>query len=671
MRARSNQILRLITVLLVVGLVAVAGRSRPWSGGAALHAQQASPPTFRTGANYVRVDVYATANGQAVTDLRADDLDVFEDGQRQTIEQFEYVNVRTAVPAIRPLQPATIAQANLPDADSRARVLVFFLDSAHVDDNSTARVRQPLLNVLKGMVTDADLIALMTPDMSARDITFSHSTVLFEEMLSRDPFWAEGTGRSRRQDPWELQFKQCYGAGPLAQELLARRSARRTMDSLRELVAHLRDVREERKAILFVSNGWPLYLPDRSINERAAREGAGVVQPFTAQGRPLSETGQTSADACESERTTLAAMDQERDFREIVALANRANASFYPIEPRGLDPTITPGIAAQGSRAMVVSGNAQSTLRDFAVSTDGEATINTNKLDMVLRRIMNDLSSYYLLGYQSTGKQDGKYHEISVRTPRPGVSIRARKGYLSAEVMAAPPAAARAAVNETTVATRAALDRLAGAARDMPMRANIASVWPDAKSSPVFVIIGEVSDRAATGTVDATILREDGQPVVTGKAVIAAGSGSVALTIAGSDAMTAGAYVARVRIESGGSSDTLRIPIVLNGAPEGSGALYFRRRGTQDVATADPRFRRTEQVRIELPLRSQDGVTARLLDRNGTALSLPLEPVSRVGDDGARWIAVRPALASLAPGDYIIEIANGATRVLAPFSVVR
>ena len=59
--------------------------------------------------------------------------------------------------------------------------------------------------------------------------------------------------------------------------------------------------------------------------------------------------------------------------------------------------------------------------------------MNNNDLDAGLKRISDDLSSYYLLGYYSTnGKLDGRFHNIKVRVKRPGVDVRARKGYRSA-----------------------------------------------------------------------------------------------------------------------------------------------------------------------------------------------------------------------------------------------
>jgi hypothetical protein len=56
--------------------------------------QAQDQPTFRTGANYVRVDMYATVDGKSVDDLTAEEVDVLEDGVPQKLEAFEHVQVR-------------------------------------------------------------------------------------------------------------------------------------------------------------------------------------------------------------------------------------------------------------------------------------------------------------------------------------------------------------------------------------------------------------------------------------------------------------------------------------------------------------------------------------------------------------------------------------------------
>src|SRR5258708_5444135 len=70
--------------------------------GAFLHSQspppQPTPPTFRTEANYVRVDVLPTKDGAPITDLRLEDFEILENGVPQTIEQFEHVLIQGNVP---------------------------------------------------------------------------------------------------------------------------------------------------------------------------------------------------------------------------------------------------------------------------------------------------------------------------------------------------------------------------------------------------------------------------------------------------------------------------------------------------------------------------------------------------------------------------------------------
>src|SRR6266702_1264278 len=55
-------------------------------------------PSFRTEANYVRVDVYPTLNGAPIADLRQEDFEVLDNGVRQDIDQFERVEIRPAGP---------------------------------------------------------------------------------------------------------------------------------------------------------------------------------------------------------------------------------------------------------------------------------------------------------------------------------------------------------------------------------------------------------------------------------------------------------------------------------------------------------------------------------------------------------------------------------------------
>jgi hypothetical protein len=161
--------------------------------------------------------------------------------------------------------------------------------------------------------------------------------------------------------------------------------------------------------------------------------------------------------ACESDRLRLANIDDRQDFQDLWALANRHNVSFYPVDPRGLTAFDTE-VQVDPPRG-VKNGldwdhksleDHQGAMRDLANNTDGLAIMNSLQFDRNLQHIIDDLASYYLLGYYSTNPGlDGKYREITVRVKRPEVSVRARRGYraptreeVEARAKSAPPAPA-------------------------------------------------------------------------------------------------------------------------------------------------------------------------------------------------------------------------------------
>ena len=95
----------------------------------------------------------------------------------------------------------------------------------------------------------------------------------------------------------------------------------------------------------------------------------------------------------------------------------------------------------------------------------------------------------------------------------------------------------------------------------------------------------------------------------------------------------------------------------------------------QYVATADPRFRRTDRLRVEIPLLGAiDGASGELLDKNGQVMPVPIEASTRHEDAALQWASADATLAPLAPGDYAIRttIQRGSTKqqVLTAFRIV-
>ena len=110
-------------------------------------------------------------------------------------------------------------------------------------------------------------------------------------------------------------------------------------------------------------------------------------------------------------------------MRQLAQRANRANVSFYPVDPRGLT-AFDESLGAARPRSLEEDrqrlGARQDALKTLAEQTDGAWVLNTNDTAGGLTRILADTSSYYLLSYYSTNpKLDGRFRRITVNVKRP------------------------------------------------------------------------------------------------------------------------------------------------------------------------------------------------------------------------------------------------------------
>jgi hypothetical protein len=132
----------------------------------------------------------------------------------------------------------------------------------------------------------------------------------------------------------------------------------------------------------------------------------------------------------------------------------------------------------------------------------------------------------------------------------------------------------------------------------------------------------------------------------------------------------------RVRPASGEGepvSDLLPVTLPESASPLGEGLLLRRgpSTGLAYAATADPRFRRNERLRLELPSNSSDVANARILDRAGTPMQVPATVSTRDEAPGQwKWIVVDVSLAPFAAGDYVVEVTQAGASQVAAFRIV-
>jgi VWFA-related protein len=143
-------------------------------------------------------------------------------------------------------------------------------------------------------------------------------------------------------------------------------------------------------------------------------------------------------------------------FDALIAEANRANITVYPVDAVGLRVHSTEAAlnrnvsvaAAQGvgdanrgdgpytkeleRQEQLLTSRSGAVLGRLARETGGFLLENTNDLEAGVARMQLERTTYYLLGYQSTNAAlDGKFRKVSVKVKRPKVTVRARPGYVA------------------------------------------------------------------------------------------------------------------------------------------------------------------------------------------------------------------------------------------------
>jgi VWFA-related protein len=364
-------------VLAASVLAAQAPAPRPPAGGQ-------PPSTFKVEVNYVEIDAVVTdAGGKFVQDLTRDDFQIAEAGVPQTISTFSRVDV----PIERADPPLFKRAAVEPDVRSNrdafsGRVFLLLLDDLQTDFRRTPQLRAAAHQFVRRYVGANDMVAVVTTGGDTRagqEFTGSQARLI----AAIDKF----AGRKTTRDSPEMERSM---------------RARNTYETLRNLSEFLGAVHGRRKAIVWFGEGVEYDIG----NPFAARDADAVRQSMQAA----------------------------------IAAASRANVNVYAVDPRGLGAGLDENIEISGvpddtNGPTAIYDNVrrgQDSLRTVAAETGGFAIINQNDLNAQFERIVQENSSYYMLGYHPTNeKRDGGFRNVQVRVTRPGLTLRARKGYVA------------------------------------------------------------------------------------------------------------------------------------------------------------------------------------------------------------------------------------------------
>jgi VWFA-related protein len=404
--------------------------------------QPAPPPTqgdeeiVRVTTNLVQMDVVVTdKDGRQVTDLQASDFELLEDGRPQQITNFAYVNTTTPAPAAVAATTPTVRPARLdmvapppriePRQTRRTVALV-------VDDLGTSfESLPPLRNTLRKFVDEMspnDLGAVIRTggDVGALQQFTNDKRQLYAavEHLRWNPCSRQGLHVMRpiRQGPVALgdSLPTCglSGAG----------SADNTLNAIRFVLEGMSEL-PGRKSLVIFTDSLPLHFEEELHDGLIKGPGSGP---------------QTEAQQIDSPGRFTSGSFSEK-IKQLARLAVRSSTVIYSIDTRGLQtlafsamddihglsgPQLN-DIRSQRFSDLVSGTEGPSSL---AEQTGGFSVRNSNDLIGGLRLVLEDQKGYYLLGYRPNGETfDRRYHRIKARVKRPGLTVRARRGFFGVD----------------------------------------------------------------------------------------------------------------------------------------------------------------------------------------------------------------------------------------------
>jgi VWFA-related protein len=440
-----------------------------------LLAQTPQQPTFRVQVDAVELDASVTdARGNVVTDLTRDDFEILENGRPQTITSFGLVNI----PRGRPQRPLLAANAIEPDVQSNnqgeGRLYVIALDQ--VTGEQILRTRRFVRRFIEQYFQPNDLGAVVflgRADHSKAQGLTSNPRLLLQSVDAFTGGFGEQPLTSAMTGLPTPGGGAAPGPPPLSDPNNMDRDfkLRESMSSFRQVVEYMATVHGRRKALLLFSQGY-----------------AGEIY------RVLDYRGGTLGLA-------------EEDMHRAITVATRNNVVIYPIDPRGLTedgglaetetgPSTDPDARIEASLARL---EMRQSLVAIANATGGFALSNSNSFENAFDRIVQENSSYYVLGFSSTNeRRDGRFRTLDVRVKRPGLIVRGRSGYMAPlrnERTPDPPKPATTVSLPVSEALRSTV-----AVNGLPLRV-FAAPFKGAERNAIVVIAVEI-DGAQLGLVE-------------------------------------------------------------------------------------------------------------------------------------------------------------------------
>ena len=447
MRMRSFLLLGLFFSLLTAPVAQTPPPMQP---------RQQSPvddEVVRVTTNLVQVDAVVTdKNGKPVTDLRAEDFQIFEDGHPQPITNFSYVSTESKSPQPPQAAPSSVKNgppvpAALLSHDKVRRTIVIAIDDLGLSFQSLNIIKPALKRFVDQQMQAGDLVAIVRTGGGAGALQqLTADKQQLRENIDHLPWTCHNRVGMRPLGVYDKFFQeyggQCWPPPELKQTI---RALIYVVEGLKALPG--------RKSLLLFTDSFDVLRASEFVN----RVGLGnPTKDIDRMDEKIEQMMQASGSAVGSDSG-----DAKGLVRRLIDECNAASTVIYSVDSRGLLVT-SPTAQDSGQDIFTVANQTslldkrqsdvwetQTGLMYVAHQTGGLAVINNNDLGQGVERIINDLQGYYLIGYRPSDgtftkqKEGVPYHKLTLRVLRPGLQVRSRRGFYGATASTASNVAPR------------------------------------------------------------------------------------------------------------------------------------------------------------------------------------------------------------------------------------
>lgn len=445
--ARLSSLPAMIAVSALLASQLVVGAQEQAKTGGQTQKPQDQGAAVRISSEEVLLDIVARdKKGRPVSDLKAEDIEVYEDGVKQQINSFRKVEQSTLAEAANtPNNTPGAAPSNTVDPLRQVNLVTMIFE--RLNNESRLLARDSAREFLKSELRRNVMVAVFALDQRLRVLQqFTNDGAKLNAAVDRatgaasSQFAAQSEAIQRELENMLRAQTNLDAASGNAQNTGGAGIGQAAVEAkLAEVTANmLRQTDDAQREQQGASSVFSLLSLIRGQQRLAGRK----TVLYFSEGLQLTP-------------------NLAYAFRNAISAANRANVSFYAVDVRGLQTarqtdaareSLTAAVKAneqqlrtRGGQAVTpeqikafdnaessILKNAQNNLATLAESTGGFLVANTNDLRTPMRRVAAELASYYEVSYSPQMREyDGKFRSITVKTTREDVALQTRSGYFA------------------------------------------------------------------------------------------------------------------------------------------------------------------------------------------------------------------------------------------------